>query len=64
MKMHLQTAHGRCSAGTDWQEPEFDAERVVWDADYRRGVMERLRAWRLRRRETVDDRSSDASEAA
>jgi hypothetical protein len=27
-------------------EPEFDAERVIWDADYRRDVMERLRHWR------------------
>jgi hypothetical protein len=52
MSTSPQTAHGCCrgrtSGQTIRQEPEFDAERVVWDADYRRDVMERLRRWRSR----------------
>jgi len=49
-----QTAHGSCkrTMQTDGRlsrhEPEFDAERVIWDADYRHDVMERLRQWRSR----------------
>jgi hypothetical protein len=29
-------------------EPEFDTERVIWDAGYRREVVAALRQWRLR----------------
>lgn len=31
-------------------EPEFDINRVVWDVDYRRRVMDLLRRWRDGRR--------------
>jgi len=53
MSTSPQTAHGCCDSHTSGQtvrqEPEFDAERVVWDADYRRDVIERLRQWRSHR---------------
>lgn len=34
-------------------EPEFDTERVIWDADYRHGVIERLRQWHQRNKGCV-----------
>lgn len=51
-------AHGRCESHTDGQEPEFDADRVIWDADYRRSVMARLHEWRIGRNEYADTTSS------
>jgi hypothetical protein len=54
MSTSPQTAHRGCKHKTQTggqasrHEPEFDAERVIWDADYRRDVMERLRQWRSR----------------
>lgn len=48
MDTHRKTAHGPCDGRVVRQEPDFDAERVIWDADYRRQVMEALRQWRLR----------------
>jgi len=54
MSTSPQTAHGSCKRTQQTgglasrHEPEFDAERVIWDADYRRDVMERLRQWRSR----------------
>ena len=47
MATHSQTAHGHCDSCTIRHEPDFDAERVIWDADYRRRVIEALREWRL-----------------
>ena len=54
MSTSPQTAHGPCERKmqtgglTSRHEPEFDAERVIWDADYRHDVIERLRQWRSR----------------
>lgn len=51
MRRLQQTAHGDCDAPPTERparpEPEFDADRVIWDADYRRDVIERLRQWHL-----------------
>ncbi|MDH3235993.1 MAG: hypothetical protein OEQ29_20915 [Alphaproteobacteria bacterium] len=44
--MTIKSDHGNLHASE--AEPEFDTERVIWDADYRRGVIERLRQWHQR----------------
>jgi len=60
---HPQTAHGRCDSRAIGPEPEFDAERVVWDDEYRRIVIARLREWHLMHGETSGTTISE-SEAA
>jgi len=41
--------HAADRAQASEREPTFDIERVIWDAHYRRVVIESLRQWRLRR---------------
>jgi hypothetical protein len=64
MNTSPRTAHASSkdvsSGFTAHEEPEFDTERAIWDADYRSEVMERLRRWRLRH----DALTNEAAKAA
>jgi hypothetical protein len=60
MGTHSSTAHGRCDSRTIRHEPDFDAERVIWDADYRRRVIEALRQWHLHQDQDSDPTATDS----
>jgi hypothetical protein len=62
METHPNIAHGRCKSATLRREPEFDAERVIWDADYRHRVMDVLRRWRLKQGRDADPKANDMNE--
>jgi len=44
-----QIRHSADPVQANEPEPAFDFERVIWDAHYRRVVIEALRQWRMRR---------------
>jgi hypothetical protein len=63
MSTHRQTAHGRCENQPTMQEPDFDPDRVIWDADYRHDVLELLRQWRLLREREAEFTPNDKKAA-